>query len=61
MGNGLSADIFSDSTGKKWTVVIRRHEKGISRVVFKKTGLRSEYAAETSMEAAWKRLGGEKP
>jgi hypothetical protein len=54
----LSADIFSDGSGKRWTATLSHHphEGGPGIEVWCKENMRSEYAAEVSMEAAYKRL-----
>lgn len=53
----LSADVFSDGSGKKWSAVIKRHlpDGGVGQMVWSRHNMRSQYAAETSLEAAWKR------
>lgn len=51
----LSADIFSDATGRKWSAVIREHVAGASKIIWRRDGMASEHNAELAMEAAWNR------
>lgn len=53
----LSADIFCDATGSRWTAEIRRHPLagGDGVLVWSKANMRSQWHAETAMEAAWRR------
>lgn len=54
----LSADGFVSLDGKTWSAIIREHPArgGPGVVVWEKHGMRSEYHADTAMEAAWRRL-----
>lgn len=54
----LSADIFSDATGKKWTAVLEEHPAngGPGVEVWRREGMRSERNAELAMDAAYRRL-----
>ena len=54
----LSADIYCDSTGKKWSAVIRQHPErgGKGVIVWQKHEMSTDYNATTAMEAAWQRL-----
>ncbi|MBV9550802.1 MAG: hypothetical protein JO256_14120 [Alphaproteobacteria bacterium] len=56
MAHNLAADIYSDATGKKWTARITRHLVLKPILVWEKTDMRSQWQAETSMDAAWKRI-----
>lgn len=59
----LSADIYSDASGKKWSAVLRNHPPlgGDGVVVWERHGMRSEHNAETAMEAARQRLDAHPP
>lgn len=52
----LSADGYSTAAG--WSSVIREHPPGGGDgvIVWEKHGMKSEWHAETAMEAAWQRL-----
>ncbi len=54
----LSADIFSDVTGKKWTAIIRKHPAngGNGVIVWQRENMRTQNNAEMAMEAAYQRL-----
>lgn len=54
----LSADIYSDNTGKEWSASISEHppQGGDGKVVWEKHGMSSEHNATTAMEAAHQRL-----
>jgi hypothetical protein len=54
----LSADIYSDDTGKKWSAVIRRHHPDVTRpsLVWERHGMASQWHAESAMDAAWNRI-----
>jgi len=54
MGGGY-ADIFCDSTGKKWTALVGVCKDGASKVLERKEGMRTEHNATSVMEAMWKR------
>ena len=52
----LSADIYCDFTGKKWSASISEHPRpdGAGTVIWEKHGMRSKHNAVTAMEATWK-------
>lgn len=54
----LSADIFCDVTGKKWTAIIREHpaEGGEGTIAWKRENMRTQNNAEMAMEAAYGKL-----
>lgn len=54
----VSADVFSDASGKKWTVIIREHpaEGGEGLIVWQREGMRTQSNAEMAMESAYQRL-----
>lgn len=58
MANNLAADVYCDATGKKWTARITRLLPGVLKpiVVWERTDMRSQWNAETAMDAAWNRL-----
>lgn len=49
------ADVFCDSTGKKWTAIVGICRDGECKELERKEGMRTEYNAETALEAMWKR------
>ncbi len=58
MALNLSADVFCNVDGNKWTAVICSHppQGGSGVEVWRKENMCSSYHAETAMEAAWRRL-----
>ncbi len=53
MKRNLSADIFCDSTGKQWSLIIREHpaKGGDGVVVFEKHGMRTEHNVTVAMDS----------
>ena len=58
--NNLFADIFCDSSGKKWTALVGVCNNGNCAELYRKESINTEYNAITAMESLWNKANSNK-